>query len=123
MKNITVNRGSTNVEALDETLRTSLGEDFLGMSLHADEVRVHLLDSTPSEQVQQAEQMVIDHDPLLLTAEQQAELDEEQTLAQFRADQVAALDMTVYSGSTSDVQALAAKVAWLEAEIRDLRGL
>jgi hypothetical protein len=123
MKTITVNRGSTNVTALDETLRTALGADYLGLSLHAGEVQVHLVDSTPSELVKQAEQLVINHDASLLTVEQQAELDEQQALNQLRGANPNALDMSAYSGSSADVQLLAAKVVWLELEIRELRGL
>jgi hypothetical protein len=123
MKTITVSRGSTNVTALDETLRTALGADYLGLSLHAGEVQVHLVDSTPSEQVKQAEQLVINHDPSLLTVEQQAELDEQQALAQLRLDNPTALDISAYDGSNADVQSLAAKIVWLELEVRELRGL
>jgi hypothetical protein len=86
-------------------------------------VRVHLVRETPTEQVQQAEQIVRDHDPTQLTPEQQAELLQRQNLLQARADNPTLLDIDGYSSSDTLIQQLAYKIQWLEQEIRDLRDL
>ncbi len=70
MKTISIPRQSTNVTALDDALQSALADNYLGISIHDGTVRVHLLDETPSEQVQQAGQLVANHDPAQLTAEQ-----------------------------------------------------
>jgi len=121
MLTITINRAATNVSALNETLRDALGADYHGLSLYKTEVRVHLQADVSAEQVQRAEQLVKDHDPAVLTPKQQEEQAREQRLADFRAAD--ALDLSAYDGATAEVQTLAQKIAWLELEIRELRGL
>ena len=123
MKTITIARANTNITALDEALETALGNDYLGLSVHNEEVRVHLTDETPSAAVRQAEQIVQNHDPSQLTVRQQAEITQREMLLQSRADNPQALDTTVYAGSDSLIQQLAYKLHWLEQEIRDLRDL
>lgn len=123
MKTLTIYRQNINVPALDAALRSGLGSQYGGLSTYPDAVLVYLGDETPFAQEQQAEQIVIDHDPSILTAGQQAELDQQQALAQFRANNPTALNLSAYDGTAAEVQTLAAKIAWLEREIRDLRGL
>ena len=123
MKTITIAREQTNITALDEALSLALSADYLGLSVHAGQVRVHLEDSTPFEHIQQAEQIVRDHDPAKLTVTQQAEITQRQNLLQARTDNQSPLDITAYDTSDSLVQQLAYKLHWLEQEIRDLRDL
>jgi hypothetical protein len=123
MKTITIPRQQVNITALDETLENALAENYLGLSVYGGEVRVHLVRETPTEQVQQAEQIVRDHDPTQLTPEQQAELLQRQNLLQARADNPTLLDIDGYSSSDTLIQQLAYKIQWLEQEIRDLRDL
>jgi hypothetical protein len=123
MKTITIARQDTNITALDEALETQLGTDYLGLSVHHGEVRVHLLDETPSELVRQAEQIVQNHDSSLLTVEQQAEIMQRQNLLQARSENPQVLDAVAYDSSDALMQQLAYKVRWLEQEIRDLRDL
>ena len=123
MKTITIARANTNITALDEALETTLGNDYLGLSVHNEEVRVHLTDETPSSAVRQAEQIVQNHDPSQLTVRQQAEIAQREMLLQSRADNPQPLDTTAYTGSDALIQQLAHKLHWLEQEIRDLRDL
>jgi len=121
MQKLTVTRDFINTPALEAELRGVLGEQYVGLSTYSGNVVIHLLDDTSMEQVQQAEQLVKDHDPSVLTPKQQEEQTRQQRLEDFRAAD--ALDLSAYDGATADVQTLAQKIAWLELEIRELRGL
>lgn len=123
MKTITIARQDTNITALDESLETLLVDYYLGLSVHHGEVRVHLVNETPSESVQQAEQIVQNHDPSLLTVEQQTEITQRQNLLQARVENPQLLDTIAYDSSDALTQQLAHKINWLEQEIRDLRDL
>lgn len=52
-----------------------------------------------------------------------AEAAEKAELQQKRSDSAGKIDMEDYRGASPQVQALARKIAWLEAEVRDLRFL
>lgn len=123
MKTLTIARNTVNIEALDEALRSMLGAEYSGLSTRPGEVLVYLEDSAATAQAQQAEQMVIDHDASILSASQQARIDNEAALQQARLDNADALNLSAYDSAAAEVQALAQRIAWLEAEIRDLRGL
>ncbi|MDQ7025275.1 MAG: hypothetical protein Q9P01_05050 [Anaerolineae bacterium] len=123
MKTITIPRQDTNITALDESLEAQLGTDYLGLSVHHGEVRVHLADETPSDTVRQAEEIVQNHDSSRLTVEQQAEIMQRQNLLQARSENPQVLDTVAYDSSDALMQQLAYKVRWLEQEIRDLRDL
>jgi hypothetical protein len=121
MRQITVERSVTNMSALDVELRAALGDDYLGLNVSVGLVDIYLLDTTTPEHLLQAEQLVVNHDPFVLTPKQQEEQTREQLLEDFRTAD--ALDLSAYDGATAEVQTLAQKIAWLELEIRELRGL
>ena len=123
MKTITIAREQTNITALDEALENVLLAYYLGLSVYNGEVRVHLLHETPSELVQQAEQIVQNHDPSQLTLGQQVEIIKRQNLLQARNANPSLLDTVAYNGTDPLLQQLAYKLHWLEQEIRDLRDL
>lgn len=123
MKTITIERQQTNITALDEMLETTLTDQYLGLSVHNGLVRVHLLDTTPSDVVRQAEALVQAHDPSQLTIGQQAEIAKRQVLLQSRVDNISNLDVGAYNSSDPLLQQLAQKLSWLEQEIRDLRDM
>jgi hypothetical protein len=123
MKTITIERSYPNVSALDESLHNNLSEQYIGLSAHGNTVRVHLTDDVSGETVQQVQQWVQAHDSSVLTTEQEAEQVRQQNLAQMRSANDSGLDLSAYDGSTTEVQALASKIAWLELEIQELRGL
>ncbi|MCB9460442.1 MAG: hypothetical protein H6670_12390 [Anaerolineaceae bacterium] len=53
--------------------------------------------------------------------ERAIEAAEQAELEQTRADNAIKIDLDDYRGTSPQIQALASKVAWLEAELRDLR--
>lgn len=123
MKTLPINRSSVNVSALDTELRNTLSEQYVGLSERPGTVKVHLMNSASAAQMQQAEQLVLDHNAAALTAEQEAEQTRQQAITQFRSNDAGELDLTAYDGASAEIQALAQKLAWLELEIRELRGL
>lgn len=123
MQNIIVKRQTVNLEALDETIRAALGDVVTGVSSRPGAVVVHLIDAATTTQANQAQQIVLNHDASELTAEQTAEAQRRQHLETAREANRSNLDAEGIS--TADVTTLkqvARKVAWLEQEIRDLRG-
>jgi hypothetical protein len=121
MRQITVERTTINNSMLVAELQLALGEAYVGLNVGDSQVIVYLTDDATAEQLLQAEQLVVNHDPTVLTPEQQQAQAREQLLKDFRAAD--ALDLSTYDGATAEVQTLAQKIAWLELEIRELRGL
>ncbi len=66
MKTIQVERSNINIEALDATLRTALGNGTTGLSYQKGIVIVHLVDSVSADQEKQARTLVEMHDPAIL---------------------------------------------------------
>ena len=114
MKNVIVERQNINTQALDGELRAALGALVYGISASRGQVVVHLDSAASAQDEAQAEQIVIDHDASQLTAEQQAQAD----LEAERDSYASPLDPQAIS-----LEDLASRVAWLEQEIRDLRGV
>ena len=121
MQNITIERWDVNIAALDAELRAALGELVSGISTGPYGVQVHLSDDVTPASIQQARQIITSHDPKILTPKQQARQQRQQKLSQARQNNTAEIDLSNYSGQSSDIQALAQKIAWLEQEIHDLR--
>jgi hypothetical protein len=72
MQNIRMERSGINVEALDAEVRVEFGERAFGISTGPYGVIVHLSDDATPQQINRARQIVQNHDPSVLTAEQQA---------------------------------------------------
>lgn len=111
---------SVNFQALDTELRSSLGAAYKALMVSDSMIRVFLNESVVRSTVQR---ILEAHDPAKLTAEQQAEAAATAALATARAEHSAQLDLTAFAGEAAAVQQLAAHLAWLELEIRSLRGL
>lgn len=125
MRILIIQRQGANIQALDETLRGQLGEDYLGLSTTPGEVRLHLREAASDHALEAARVIVQRHDPARLSVMQQAELERQQTLLSLRADNHNPLaddddDQQMQHRLTREI---AAKVRWLEQEIRDLRGI
>lgn len=123
MKEIIVPKNPINTSVLDAELRSNLEADYLGLSTLLGDVIVFLEDSASGEAVQEAEALVLAHDASFLSVEQQAELARQQALVTARSAHTESLDLDAFEASAQDVQTLASYLAWLELEIRDLRGL
>jgi hypothetical protein len=68
--NIAIERYDINIEALDSQLRAEFGVLIFGISTGPYGVIVHCVDTITPAQIAQVEQIVLDHDPSILTAEQ-----------------------------------------------------
>lgn len=121
MENIVIERQGINVEALDETLRSTLGEQFRGLSASRGQVVLHMEDGIDQAGISQAMDLVNTHDPTVLTAKQQMEADMESQRVQYAAE----LDVDAPENQSADpvVNTILERLVWLEREIRDLRGL
>lgn len=123
MKELTINRhNSINIEKLDADLRAVYEANYIGLSTRLSDVIVFMTDETPEEDVLLAQSIVENHDPSQLTAEQEAELARQTALADARSANSDNLDLSQFATESAAINALAERVAWLELEIRDLRG-
>jgi hypothetical protein len=123
MRILMIERHGANIQALDETLRSQLGEDYLGLSTTPGEVRLHLREAASDHVLETARVIVHRHDPAHLSVMQQAELERQQKLFSLRADNQAPLPADDPQQHERLMSEIAAKVRWLEQEIRDLRGI
>jgi len=123
MKELNLSKSPINPSLLDSELRSSLGDAFLGLSTRPGEVVLFLEESLSGELLQQAQSIVMNHDASALSPEQQAALERQQALEAGRQANAEPLDSSDFAASAQDVQTLAARLAWLELELRDLRGL
>jgi hypothetical protein len=122
MKDIAIERGIVNIDALDADLRADLGDITTGFSVVVGTVIVHLLDTATPQQENRARQIVLAHDPTRLTQQQQQQAERQARLDQARRDYGAAeIDLSVYASQGPIIQQLAQKIAWLEREITNLR--
>ncbi len=123
MKDIVIeNVRAANIEALDQSLRATLGNLVFGLSYTAETLTVHLADNISKAQQNQARALVESHDPAVLTPQQQAELTRKTKLDQARQDYGASeIDLKAYEGKDTLLEQLAKKVAWLEREVDALR--
>lgn len=123
MREIVIQRVRVNIEGLDADLRTLLGEAFYGISANRQGVIVHLAESVDEDTLMQVEAQVIAHDPDLLTDSQRTRRDRRIAIEQARRDYITPLDPADFPDALPVIRALIRRIAWLEREIRDLRGL
>jgi hypothetical protein len=123
MQEITINRTSINVQALDDALRTALGATTIGVSTRPGQVTVHLLDTATPQQLDQVRAILQAHDPAQLTAVQQRRLDRAALIDQLRGQNPIPLNPADFNAETDAIRRLARKIAWLEQEIKELRDL
>jgi hypothetical protein len=122
MQTIAIAQNSVNSEALDSALRAALGAQAIGISTGPYGVAVHLSDQASQADIDQVQAIVAAHDPAVLTAEQQARIDQQAALDSARAANAVPLNLADYSGEAANMQQLAQKIAWLEQEIAALEG-
>jgi hypothetical protein len=84
---------------------------------------VFLEDNASSQDIQAAQVIVANHDANTLSPEQEAEAARQIALAAAREAHPNGLDMSQFESSGTEIQDLASYVAWLELEVRALRGL
>lgn len=123
MKSFEVERQQTNVQALDSDIREALGATFLGLSTQEGKVILHFAEDVSGTQMKLARDKAVLHDPDILSASQEAELARQQNIVTSRERMKTSLDVAEFASETSMVKTLVERVAWLEAEVRDLRGL
>lgn len=114
MDEIVFDRTGFNPELLSQELFDALGGMLSGVSWDDQSIRIHLLTTGTPEVIRAIDTARAAHDPSKLTREQQKQ-------AQLNADR-----STFSDGIDPDIatlRELAERVAWLEREIRDLRGL
>jgi hypothetical protein len=122
MQTITIARNSVNLEALDADIRAALGSKAAGISSGPYGVAVHLSDNASQADIDQVQAIVAAHDSAVLTAEQQARIDQQAALDSARAANAVPVNLADYSGEAANMQQLAGKIAWLEQEIAALQG-
>lgn len=114
-------RQRVNTNALAATLKATLGSDYNSLSTRPDGVILFLAEEADRYAIEQAQTLVREHDPSVLTPEQQATRDRREALRQARLTNRTSLNMNEFVASPEDVQALAERIAWLEMEVRELR--
>lgn len=120
---IEVERGEVNIALLEAQLRTLAGSDYMGLSTRPGVVTAYLTKDTSPALFDALRTAMQTHDATQLTPEQAKAIVEKTKLEAARAASTEALNLADYAGQDAPVQQLAAKVAWLEREIRDLRGI
>lgn len=122
MLELRVERGPVNTDLLDDQLRTILGGQYSGLSTGPGWVIAYIDPNTLVLQQTLARQAIINHNSAQLTPEQSQEEQRQQNLDQLR-DTVADVPLLpdLFQDQTVKVLQLAWKVAWLEAEVEDLR--
>ncbi len=121
MIELKVERNDVNVELLDAQLRAIGGDAFYGLSVQRGGITL-CVSETASDTVQkQLMQAARQHDAAQVTDQQKAETERADILLERRKEPL--LNPEEYVTSDALLRALADKVAWLEQEVRDLRGL
>lgn len=118
-----LNRGALNAQ-----LAAALGAIYGGFADRETRdgfvVTVNLTNAATQADIDQVNALMTNYDPQQLTPEQAARKQREQKLAAARRDyQGAELDPADFAGESALIQTLARKIAWLEQEVADLRGL
>lgn len=112
-----------NVELLHEEMAIELGDGFAGISTGRDELRVIFNRPLRKKEPERVQQVLDEHDPEKMSERQVREKYRQENLALFRGRyRNTTLDIKSYSDHTAKIQELVERVAWLEMEIRELRG-
>jgi hypothetical protein len=122
MPDIIIDRAVINLTLLDAELRAALGKAMTGISTRAGVVIVHLAKTATGDHETQAKLLVQAHNATALTPEQQTQKTRVERLQTDRARFTAPLNPSDFTANPV-LQTLATRIAWLEQELRDLRGL
>ena len=120
MKLIHVDRTDINLERLNNTLRSQLIDDYIGIGMTDKEVTVYLSESADMTRVAQARQIVHDHDATRLTDAQRALQEQTAQLEAARANDTA-IESDELQAASPLLQKMAQKLRLLELEIREIR--
>jgi len=112
-----------NAQALDYDLKTALGAVCSGFVYDGEHLRLVMDDKATASQILQAGGIIVAHDPSKLSDAQLKEIEQVAALERAR-EQVgdSKIDENKY-GDNNLLAELAKHVAWLELEVRQLRGL
>jgi hypothetical protein len=122
MQTLFFDRMRVNFGALDEQLRAELGEACYGISTQKGALLVFLRDGSDDTVRQRAENIVRAHDPAQLSIRQQETAQRQANLQKLRETNATPLDPKTLPTTDPLMTLLLARVQWLEAELRDLRG-
>jgi tRNA(Met) C34 N-acetyltransferase TmcA len=109
-----------NFELLDASLRTALGNLYQGMTQSNSALVVHVLGDALRLQAL-VEQTLRDHNPNDKTTDQRKQTQQKERLEKFRKRYPTPIDTEEIPAL--DPKQLSDRLAWLETEIRDIRGL
>lgn len=121
MLELWIERPDINVELLDAQLRAIGAGSFYGLSAQRGGVILYMNDSTPVDLQKSLARVAQQHDAAQMTPKQEAQAARQSRLEEERTN--LPLDEKHYEGSPALIKAMAAKIAWLEQEVRDLRGV
>lgn len=122
MKTLRVEKALANLARLDQEIRAILGEQrAFGSSLVAGAVETFVADDVTEEEETAVLSVLESHDPDILSPEQQKELDRIAAIQDARRTIASTpIDLTAYASDLPRIRLLAAKVKWLEYELRNL---
>lgn len=122
MQTIVYQTPVVNLVALDESCRRELGDAFVGISMGNGAVTVYLREDADKPSLTRTRNLLADHHPEQLTTEQAKRAEASQQLAVWRKAYETPLTVADYPTDDQTLQTLIARLAWLEAEVRALRG-
>jgi hypothetical protein len=122
MMTIEVERHIINMALLEEQLQAVAGEAYAGISTLPGRVVAYLTDTATPALAERVHEAIQQHDATQLTADQVRAAADKAALEAARSANGVPVNPADYSQNAL-LQQLARKVAWLEQEIRDLRGI
>lgn len=123
MKSRQFEKTQVNIEALDTELRQQFGDTFVGLSTDSQNIILHFEDDVTDNGIQAARSMLAAHDPTVLTSSQAKQASRQQAIDLARSQFTEDLDVSSFDSQPNLIRLLAERIAWLEQEVRDLRGL
>lgn len=124
LRHLEVQRESVNLEQLTDEIQGVIApDDLVGLSARPGRVVIHLRESVKPEQIAQVRTLAAAHDSTQLSARQQAAIQRQVRLRLMRQTHTSPSDPAIYATETPLIRQMAQRLAWLEEEIRDLRGL
>lgn len=117
----TFEKQAINPDLLHEELAEQLDSGFAGVSAGSSGVRVIFNRPFRKGETTVIAQVLAKHDAEKLSTRQAAEVERKGLLAMHREVNTLPVDVRDFVGEPDAVQALAAKIAWLEQEILELR--
>jgi hypothetical protein len=122
MYTIEVERADLNIALLERDLQAMGGGFYAGLSARPGLVTAYLSDDADAGLLEAVRGAIRQHDAAQLTEEQAREMADKAALEAARSASREPVEPDEFAGNPL-LMRLAAKVAWLEREIRDLRGL